>query len=121
VLQSDGSLLIPVMDEYNFTANAVCLIGYYRLIRQKLLTIQQINIENIDNQSYDFKLSIISSQLDSTLETVSSFSSYDIHVEGGSTVKAMYGYAVGLDHAILVQGSFSLISIEFWFTLDGNR
>ena len=121
ILQNDGTVLVPVMDEYNFTANAVALIGYYRLIRQNLLAIQQISVENIDTQNYAFNLSVISSQLDSAIQTTTVFDSYSINVEGASSIRVLYGYSVGIDHSILLQGSFSIISLEFWFTLDGRR
>ena len=121
ILQADGTLLIPVMDEYNYTANAVALLGYYRLVRQELLTIQQVNIENVDTQNYNFILQLVASQMANVPQVTSTFDTYDINVEGGSSIEAYYGYSVGIDHALVLMGSFSIASLEFWFTRDGRR
>ena len=109
------------MDEYNYTANAVALLGYYRLVRQELLTIQQVNIENVDTQNYNFILQLVASQMANVPQVTSTFDTYDINVEGGSSIEAYYGYSVGIDHALVLMGSFSIASLEFWFTRDGRR
>jgi hypothetical protein len=122
ILQHDGTVLIPVLDEYNFTASAVALLGYYRVMRQNYCTIQEIIVENIDTQSYSFSLEVLSSLRDSPVTYNSTFTTTDtINVAGASSIVDMYGYAVGLDHTLLLKGSFSLVSLELWMTLDGRR
>ena len=38
-----------------------------------------------------------------------------------NSIEAYYGYSVGIDHSLVLMGSFSIASLEFWFTRDGRR
>ena len=125
MLTQNGSILIPVLDEFNYSANACVILGYYRLVRAKLIELQSVLVENINSDNYDWTIDAITSLNGKDLASVVPLTNYTASMGnsnqvGNYSIAWMIGYAYGVDLSLRIRGSFNLVSLEMRFTLGGD-
>lgn len=113
-LSSDGS--IKLVDFSSATVQSgVILAGKYQLMRSRLTTLQEVQVENVKLAS-DFSVHSLYSLDGKTLNTVAGYQASS--VEG---LRKYYFKTTAVDHSILMVGAFKATSILLYFNLNGKR
>jgi hypothetical protein len=114
-LQADGSIQIVDFSVTSSTSSGVIALGKYQFVRQRVLQLDEINLENV--------------------QAGATFDCYDmVALDGKNTSKVVptllessglfrkYGLrATGINHSIILKGSFSLVSLVLSFNIHGKR
>ena len=116
-LQQDGTVQILNFDLGNFQTDSVLLIGKFQLIRNRLLTVLDLEIENVDLTNSNFLIKL--------------FTSYDgknFATKNTLTLKKtredlqVYGCRVtGQNHTLYFYGAFNLVTYIFSGSNAGDR
>jgi hypothetical protein len=114
-LQSDGTLKLLDFGAYAANSSGVIALGKYQYVRQRMLQMNEVNVENVFNTSTFVALLLTS--LDgksvSTTETLQQI--------GGSAEFMQFGAAaVGLNHSLVFKGNFQLESLVLNFSIHGK-
>jgi hypothetical protein len=125
MLTQSGSIFIPVIDEFNYSANACIIMGYYRLIRNRLIVLQTVLVENINSDNFNYTVDAITSLNGKDVASIVPLVDYtesmgNLYQAGNSSIAWMLGYAYGVDLSLRIRGAFNLVSLEMRFTLDGD-
>jgi len=116
-VQEDGSIKLAMLDYGNFTADAVLILGKYQLTRTQLITVQEVDVETIDPENSNFKLSLIS-----TVRIFGELVTSTTSLYTPSMYSRIYPARVtGITHSLRVEGSFNLVSVTFRFSKAGRR
>lgn len=115
-LQNDGTVKVVRLDLDNVTANGVLLLGKFQYMRQRVTQLQTVDLENIPaaavNTYVEAKYTLDGKTLAPAPATLLKLSG----------LYRKYGFnSVGVNHSILVQGSFHLVSVVVALNIHGRR
>lgn len=114
-LQQDGTVKIVDFSVTSAGSSGVIALGKYQFVRQRLLQLDEVCIENVP-QGASFSCNILSS-FDGKNPTVSVPTLLD-----SSGLFRRYGTrAIGINHSLILKGAFSLVSLELVFNIHGKR
>lgn len=115
LLQSDGSLKVVDFAAYSTDSYGVIALGKYQFIRSRLLTLDEIQVENVMNQNtfeclvfYALDGKNTQTYIPTTLDSTGKLRVY------GSRVSA-------INHSLIFKGSFQMNSLVLAFHTDGGR
>jgi hypothetical protein len=115
-LGKGGSIHILNSDIIAADSNGVMLLGKFQYVRTRLLTMQQIEFENV-NPGDTFNLYLLPSFDGKTLE--SAVAGYPLQSSGKTR---RYGFrSTGLNHTIAAVGAFTAVSFVLTMTVHGAR
>lgn len=114
-LNSDGSIVIADFTDPKNTYTGVICLGKYQFVRQRLLQLDQIFLENITSGTTPVVKVLtaldgknVTSVTPSLITSTGLFRSYGCR-------------AIGINHSLLIKGSFTLTSLELTFNIHGKR
>lgn len=119
-LQQDGTVLTVNFDLSETTALGTLLLGKYQYQRNKMITHQYSEIENVSSDA-DFACYLVTTLDGKTL--LPAIEATQIPVQGSPTDSEMrrYGCLVtGRNYSLLFQGRFNLTTVLTDFTLNGD-
>lgn len=116
-LLEDGSIKVAVFDYGDFTSEAVIIFGKYQLTRNSLVAIQEIEVESINTHNDNFDLSLMSSLDGKNVDypLITPYKTYD-----SNNVKKYLANNVAINHSILIEGAFNLVSLTLSATQEGR-
>lgn len=115
-LQSDGTIKVVDLSVNSATSNGVIALGKYQYVRQRLLQLDEIHVENVpgepafsiyDNVALDGKNS--------------SKNTPYLYKADGLYRRYLCRAATGINHSLVMKGAFSLVSLELTFHVHGKR
>lgn len=114
-LQADGSIQIINFDTGSANRSGVIILGKYQYVRSRLLTLDEVSIENITS-SHTFNLyNLVSLDGKNSVR-------YDTYQADSTAGHRVYNSRkTGINHSLLGVGTFNLVSIELKFHVGGNR
>lgn len=116
VLKADGSVVVVDTDISSVNSNGVAILGKYQYVRERLLQLQSVELENINGVG-SFNLYNMITLDGKTLQPP--VAGYDTGNTGLS--KAYKFHATGVNHSLLAKGRFNLISGILSFNIAGKR
>lgn len=115
LLLADGTVETVNFDMVHTNDNGVLILGKYQFVRERLISLQEINIENIE-QNYNFSLKLLSS-IDG--KNVNQVTTPYLSVNSGLYRK--YNSTVqGLNHSLLFEGTFHLPMTEMKIKVESR-
>lgn len=100
------------------TTSAVLILGKLQFVHQRLLQLQEVELENVC-PSGNFELIDIPSLDGKTFEPI--VQGYERPEDDGKVLKRYYFSNVAKSHSLLFKGSFELLSILVWFNVHGRH
>jgi len=117
-LLGSGEVQVVNFDAHDFTADAVFMFGKIALTRKTLTTIQGVLVDNVGEGNTNFTLSIATTLDGKELQ----FSLNDpVARDMNSTTRDYLTRVTGVNHVLLLGGSFNLNSIEITSSVAGRR
>ena len=114
-LQADGTVKVVDFSVNSSNANGTLILGKYQFVRTRLLQLDIIELENVV-ASNTFNLSILTS-LDGKNNVAST-----PNLLPSVGLSRKYGCrAIGVNHSLLFQGGWTLISLVLTFNIHGKR
>lgn len=104
--------------DFTFTAAAydsVLMLGKFQLTRTNLMTIEELEVENTSIGS-NFTCTLLSSQDGKSLGTPST----GYILREGDDFKHFLLNAVGVNHTVVLKGTFNIISYVLWGSIHGR-
>ena len=114
-LQADGTVLVVDYDPYIANTQGLILLGKYQYVRGRLLTLEEIDVENVMRWS-NFKC-VLFSALDGKNMTNKTLAP----VDNASQLGTFNTRTTALNHSIMFQGGFNVESIVLTFHVNGKR
>jgi hypothetical protein len=115
LLQANGSLQVVDFAAYSDVSYGVIALGKYQFVRSRLLTLDEIQVENVMDQN-NFEC-LVFYALDGKNTQIYTPTPLDI---AGKLV--VYGSRItGLNHSLVFKGSFQMNSLVLSFHTDGGR
>ena len=114
-LQADGALKVIDFSPYSTNSYGVIALGKYQFVRQRLLQLDTISVENIYNQSTFECLLLTSLDGKNTAQ-----STPDVLSTSGK-LKVFGTRKTGINHSLVFKGSMQLNSVILQFNLDAKR
>lgn len=114
-LQSDGTVKVVDFSVSSTASSGVIALGKYQFVRQRMLQVDQICIENI-YQSSPFSVKLLTA-----LDGKNTVSSVPDLLESNGLYRSYGARAIGINHSLLLKGGFSLTSVELIFNIHGKR
>lgn len=113
-LQSTGAIKLVNFSRAK-AGNGVLLLGKYQYTRQRLLQLQEVIVESIDD---DFQFELLdlytTDGKNNLVGTITPMPSTD-------QVRSYKCHNVGINHSLMLLGAFSLVSMVMSFNLHGRR
>ncbi len=125
-LQKDGAIQLLIMDDGVRQDQGVLLLGKFQLVRQKAITFQSLEIENL-TQAYPPDVYLLVSPQGNTLGTpqqLTLLSDTGTSKKYGAPVYSGSGAAparTGINFSTLLVGKFELVTALYTVTRHGNR
>ena len=116
LVQLDGTIQLMQGDYGLFASDAVLLLGKYQLSRANLTTMQGLAVDMIDATNTNFSLELLTSYDGKTYG-----SKITPYVTVYPEFRSYQCVATGVNHSILIKGSFHITSLVLTFTVNGNR
>lgn len=116
VISSNGATHILNFDYANVNADAVIILGKYQIVREKRVSLVEIDVETIDSANNNFLLRVLTSYSGKDQDIV--ITPHETEYDDLRNYKLVSN---GLNHSILIKGSFHLVGIIMAFLADGNR
>jgi hypothetical protein len=114
-MQSTGIIQLAIEDYNNFNSNGVLLLGKYQLLRNNLVTLQGVSTETIDAANTNFTISDIV-----TYDGVTYAPAQALVPASSGEVRQFNSRITGLNHSILIEGAFNLVSLILSFSKHGR-
>jgi hypothetical protein len=115
-LQGNGAIQLAIMDFGDFSADAVLLMGKYQMFRNHAISIHGITVETIDTAINSFKCSLIS-----TLDGLTYQAAQEIAQQAGNSDVRQYNCrSTAVNHSILFEGSFNMVSLLLALSKHGR-
>jgi hypothetical protein len=115
-LGKDGQVQVANFDLVHNNDTGVIILGKYQYIRERLLVMDEIHVENVD-QGNNFDLILLSSMDGKNISKVSS----PFLASSSGQFREYKSRERGLNHSIGAKGTFHLASLELVFHTDGRR
>jgi hypothetical protein len=114
-LQEDGNIKAVNFSTSSVTSSGVLALGKFQFVRQRLLQLDEIHIENVV-QGTPFSFYILS-----TLDGKNGTRSNPIQLESTNLYRRYGSRAIGVNHSLILKGGFCLVSLELQFNIHGKR
>lgn len=113
-IQKDGTIKLVDFGAYASSSKGVIALGKYQYVRQRLIQINEVNVENVFNTA-SF-VALLFTSLDGKSTTTETLKQI-----GGSAEFMQFGsVAVGLNHSLVLKGNFQLESLTLNFSIHGK-
>jgi hypothetical protein len=116
-LQADGSIKVALFDVGNTNSNAVLILGKYQLVRTNTMTIEAVKLEDTDIDNTNFAVSILSSQNGKTWSS----NTPATLIESDRDYRKYGCRATALNHSVLIEGAFNLVTMTLVVHKHGRR
>jgi hypothetical protein len=117
-LQKDGTIKVVNFDLSGINDNAVMMIGRVQFLRDRLVTLQEIDAESVGNESQT-KLSVWTSF--DGLNVTAKNKVYPYKVKSSGNAQKWKMFLTGLNHTLVFEGNFDMFTVIARTTLDGKR
>ena len=116
-LQADGSVLLADFNFNNYSPDAVIMLGKFQVNRNQLCTLEQFEVEGINEGDSTFDVSILS-----TVDG-SNYLPYTIPTPTitKGRLRKFNMRVTGMNHSVVCQGTFHITSTVFTFSNQGRR
>ena len=114
-LQKDGTVKIVDFSIHSKINSGILILGKFQYIRQRLLQLQEANVENMV-QSGEFSLYDLSS-----LDGKNTSTKIGYLQESTGLYRKYKFHTTGINHSLLFKGSFYLVSVVLAFNVHGRR
>lgn len=115
-MQDSGSIVVVDFNYGSSVGDGVLILGKYQFVRESLLQLQEVNLENI-RAGNSFNCYDMTTLDGKTLQTpVAGY----LSANSGSYRKYSF-HLTGINHSLLLIGNFFLDSIELAFNIHGKR
>jgi hypothetical protein len=118
-LQQDGTIQTINFDLGSLTHNGVICLGKYQFQRQRKLTLQSAEFENIVVNAANFSVYVLTSDNGKTFRAA--LAMVQDLVNSSGEYRKYWTRSTGLNHTILLKGAFNIVSGQLWFTPHGRR
>lgn len=115
-LGKDGQVQVANFDLVHNGDTGIIILGKYQYIRERLLTMDEIQVENID-QGNNFELFLLSSLNGKTVDNVST----PFLDESTGQYRNYKSHETALNHSIGMAGTFHVNSLLLHFHIHGRR
>lgn len=116
-LQVDGTIKVALFDIGNTNSEAVLIMGKYQLVRTNTMTLEAVKLEDTDVDNANFAVTALSSHNGKTISTVTPMT-----LKESAADYREYGCRVtALNHSILIEGAFNLVSMNLVVHKHGRR
>jgi hypothetical protein len=115
-LQSNGTIYLLNFDLSSTDRDGVMLLGKYQYVRTRLLTLQGVEVETVD-EAATFTLEDLPTLDGKTFETP--VAGYLQHT--GAKCREYKFHNTAVNHSLLCKGAFNLHSLLLNFTVHGGR
>jgi hypothetical protein len=116
-LQSDGTIKVALFDIGNTTSQAVLILGKYGLSRTSTLTMEEVILEDTDVDNSNFAVTILPSHNGKTWATYVPATL----LESAPNYRKYGARVTALNHSLLVEGAFNLVTVTMRFHKHGRR
>lgn len=114
-LGTDGSVNVVKIDSRNSQSTGVVLLGKYQYIRTRLTHLLAVDVENVQS-GYPFSINDLYSLDGKTLINKAGY----LQLEAPQIRKYLFS-VVGVNHSLLMVGSFNLTCLVLTYTIHGRR
>jgi hypothetical protein len=114
-LQTDGTVKSVDFSITSANSNGVLCLGKYQFVRQRTLQLDEIHLENVPEGTsitlYDL----------AALDGKNSVKYYPELLDSNGLYRRYGSRAVGINHSLVLRGSFSLVSLVLAFSIHAKR
>lgn len=114
-LTKTGQVDVVKIDSMDLNSKGVILLGKYQLIRQRFLTLESVDVENVPAGAtfslFDWY----------TLDGKNAIKKPAVKVKESGLVRKALFHITGLNHSLLFKGTFHVVSLVLNFHVHGNR
>lgn len=114
-LQADGTVKVVDFSVTSTDSNGVLCLGKYQFVRQRLLQVDNIHLENVQ-AGYNFNLYILAA-----LDGKNTNKVVPYLLESTGLYRQYTSRAVGVNHSLVLKGAFSLVSLVLTFNIHSKR
>lgn len=114
-LQVDGTIKILDFSTSSALSSGVLLLGKYQFIRQRLMQLDTITLENL-RVGATFSLGVLSALDGKNPVAVTPYLAASNNLQRKYTCRT-----VGVNHSLLLKGAFSIVSLILQFSAHGKR
>ena len=114
-LQADGTLKVVDFSAYSSGSYGVVALGKYQFVRQRMMQLDTIAIENIFDQS------TLSCRILSAVDGKNATASVPTTLISSGRLRTFGSRAEGINHSIVLKGNYQLESLVLQFSLHGKR
>ncbi len=116
-LAADGSCTYTLFDAGDITADAVCLVGKYQLVRTETVRLEEVAVENIESgNTGNFSLTVMSAADGKNLTPSTPYLQMNT-----TDFRKYLANITALNHSLLFKGAFALTSLTMTFSRQGRR
>ena len=117
-LTNTGAVSVANFDFGDITADAVLILGKYQFSRTRLTTLNEIDVEVVDEANSNFSVVVLTTLDGKTIVTPTVTPTTAIE----STFNRKYVSRVtGMNHSIVFKGAFNLLSVMLQIVNNGRR
>lgn len=113
--QSNGAVQVVDFSVTSDNSYGVIILGKYQFVRARTLQLDEVDIENIPTGSATTVVDLVALDGKNTAPT-----ELFLETEDGLYRKYL-SRTIGLNHSLLIKGSFSLVSLVMRFSVHGKR
>jgi hypothetical protein len=115
MLSANGIVKVVKIDSMDTTANGVTLLGKYQYVRNRLMTLEIVDVENVTVGGY-FRC------VDKyTLDGKNFLSKVAYQLESNGLYRKLAFAVAGVNHSLLFLGAYHISSLEITYHVHGNR
>jgi len=115
-LSKDGTVNVIEMDQVGIAHTGVAIFGKYQYIRERVLQLDEIEFENIDQQITNFELKVLSSTNGKTIDQITT-----PYLNVNTDTYRQYLTTVnGKNHSLVTKGTFFHSHLALNFNLAGR-
>ena len=116
-VNSNGGIKLANFDIGDFTSTSVLVLGKYQLVREKLITVQEIDVEGVypDNDNFSLKIlpSLDGKNFDPEL--------VPYLANNSGLLRSYLSLVTARNFSLIISGSFNLTSLQIAISTHGNR
>lgn len=113
---ANGSLKLANFDVGNFDSQSVLILGKYQLARERLITLQELEVESLYQANNNFSLKVLPSLDGKNFgAAIVPYKSYD-----SGLVKQYLTQVTATNYSVLIKGSFNLTALQMAVSVHGR-
>lgn len=114
-LQADGTVKTVTFNPNYIDSNGVLCLGKYQFVRQRILQLDEISLENIPTGTTP-AVTILSS-----IDGKNPVTTVPAVLDANGLYRRYGSRAIGVNHSLVIQGSFTIVSVVMSFNIHGKR